>query len=173
MPRELRARHHLKATLVLLFCKFKKIAYFEPEWLWSLESKTPPPEVWPSQQPDPPNPPWDTDSLTAFNISFLLFWNWNSGIKWFVAETTFMGKKTGVLIQQKNKLQKVWASRPIFPDQTQGRLKGGRKGTIKIWWWRLADPQRSTIFKVAAVTEQGHTITGTSPPSSPHQVLHS
>ena len=45
MPRELRARHHLKATLLLLSCKYKKNAYFEPEWLWSLKTKAPTPEV--------------------------------------------------------------------------------------------------------------------------------
>ena len=172
MPRELRASHHLKATLVLLFCKFKKKCLLRT-WVALVPGKqdSTPRGLTISATRSPK--PSLRHRLSQLSICFLLFWNWNSGIKWFVAETTFMGKKTGVLIQQKNKLQKVWASRPIFPDQTQGRLKGGRKGTIKIWWWRLADPQQSTIFKVAAVTEQGHTITGTSPPSSPHQVLHS
>lgn len=46
-------------------------------------------------------------------------------MKWFVAET-------GVLLQQKNKFQKCEPAAPPPPDKIKTRLKGGRKGTIKI-----------------------------------------
>lgn len=40
-----------------------------------------------SSAPRPRKPSSETQTHSALNISLLLFWNWNSGIKWFVAKT--------------------------------------------------------------------------------------
>lgn len=62
-----------------------------------------------------------TEPVSFLNINFLLFWNYNTGMKWFVAQTTCVGKKNGVLINQMNKL-KVWASCSNFPGQNKEQI---------------------------------------------------
>lgn len=78
-------------------------------------------------------------------------------MKWFVAETTFMGKKTGMLIHQKKKLQKSepaavcsqnkaknilrWEERP-----SQNRDADGWQISSKVQFSKLPQSQSSIPF---------------------------